>query len=176
VFSFLGECERPETAIETMEYSRSTSTRLPLFANSKPVPPTLENLMTDIALARKDACLSVVHAVLSNLIDDADLIGAALRVADYFVDDLEGKITETDAVLLAVDSLSRVNRAMREWYDVDGNPMDAMRVADFIIDEQINGYDNATLPHTTTSPAERMEARAAAVIRPTGSPLRPVHH
>ncbi|WP_429468370.1 hypothetical protein [Paraburkholderia sp. WSM4175] len=106
--------------------------------------------------------------------DDSNLIGAALRVADYLVDDLEGKITETDAILLAVTALTRVNRAIREWNDVDGNAMDAMRVADFVIDEQINGYDSA--PHQPTSSAARIEARAAAVIRPTGSPVRPVHH
>jgi hypothetical protein len=132
--------------------------------------------MTDIALARKDACLAVVHSVLTNLIDDRNLIGAALRVADYLADDLEGKITETDAVLLAVDALTRLNRAIREWYDVDGNPMDAMRVADFVIEELSNGYDCATEPRETTSTVERIEARAAAVIRPTGSPVRPVHH
>ncbi|MEX3810835.1 hypothetical protein AB3X96_11265 [Paraburkholderia sp. BR13439] len=132
--------------------------------------------MTDIALARKDACLAVVHAVLTDLSDDSNLIGAALRVADYLVDDLEGKITETDAILLAVTALTKINRAIREWNDVDGNAMDAMRVADFVIDEQMNGYDSATIPHQPTSSAERIEARAAAVIRPTGSPVRPVHH
>ncbi|MFL9960762.1 hypothetical protein PQR02_06460 [Paraburkholderia sediminicola] len=132
--------------------------------------------MTDIALARKDACLAVVHAVLTDLIDDSNLIDAALRVADYLADDLEGKITETDAVLLAVDALTKVNRATREWYDVDGNSMDAMRVADFVIDEQINGYDRAANAHETTSSAARIEARAAAVIRPMGSQVRPVHH
>lgn len=132
--------------------------------------------MTDIALARKNACLARVHAVLSDLIDDIDLIGAALRVADYLADDLEGKITETDAVLLAVDALTRVNRAMREWDDVDGNPMDAMRVADFVIDEQVNGYDRATNPHRATSSVARIRERAAAVIQPMESPLRPVHH
>jgi hypothetical protein len=94
--------------------------------------------MTDIALARKKACLAMVHAVLEDLIDDPKLIGATLRVADYFADDLEGKITETDATLLAVASLTKVNRAIREWNDVDGNLMDAMRVADFIIAEQMN--------------------------------------
>ncbi|CAB3808336.1 hypothetical protein LMG28614_06774 [Paraburkholderia ultramafica] len=94
--------------------------------------------MTDIALARKDACLAMVHAVLADLIDDTRLIDAALRVADYFADDLEGKITATDATLLAVAALTKVNRAIREWYDVDGNSMDAMRVADFIIDEQMH--------------------------------------
>jgi hypothetical protein len=132
--------------------------------------------MTDIALARKDACLAVVHAVLTDLIDDNNLIDAALRVADYLADDLEGKITETDAVLLAVTALTKVNRAIRDWYDVDGNSMDAMRVADFVLDELTNGYDCATNPHETTSFAERIQARAAAVIRPTGSPVRPVHH
>ena len=132
--------------------------------------------MTDIALARKDACLAVVHAVLTDLIDDSNLIDAALRVADYQADDLEGKITETDAVLLAVEALTKVNRAIREWSDVDGNSMDAMRVADFVIDEQMNGYDRATTPHETTSYAARIKARAAAVIRPMGSPVRPVHH
>jgi hypothetical protein len=132
--------------------------------------------MTDIALARKDACLAVVHAVLTDLIDDSNLVDAALRVADYLADDLEGKITETDAVLLAVAALTRVNRAIREWSDVDGNSMDAMRVADFVIDEQMNGYDCATNPHETTSSATRIQARAAAVIRPMGSPVRPVHH
>ena len=132
--------------------------------------------MTDIALARKDACLAVVNAVLTDLIDDSNLIDAALRVADYLADDLEGKITETDAVLLAVAALTKVNRATREWYDVDGNSMDAMRVADFVIDEQMNGYDRATNPHETTSSAARIQARAAAVIRPMGSPVRPAHH
>ncbi|SIT46677.1 conserved hypothetical protein [Paraburkholderia ribeironis] len=95
--------------------------------------------MTDIALARKDACLAMVHAVLTDLIDDSNLIDAALRVADYLADDLEGKITETDAVLLAVTALTKVNRAIRAWSDVDGNSVDAMRVADFIIDEQMHG-------------------------------------
>ncbi|WP_233852343.1 hypothetical protein [Paraburkholderia sp. HD33-4] len=132
--------------------------------------------MTDIALARKDACLTVVHAVLTDLSDDSNLIDAALRVADYLADDLEGKITETDAILLAVTALTKVNRAIREWYDVDGNSMDAMRIADFIIDEQMNGYDSATNPPQPTSSAARIEARAAAVIRPTGSAVRPVHH
>jgi hypothetical protein len=132
--------------------------------------------MTDIALARKNACLAMVHAVLSDLIDDIDLIDAAQRVADYLADDLEGKITETDAVLLAVTALTKVNRAMREWYDVDGNAMDAMRVAEFIIDEQMNGYDRATHPHQATSSAARIRERAAAVIRPMGSPARPAHH
>ncbi|APA88119.1 hypothetical protein BJG93_22260 [Paraburkholderia sprentiae WSM5005] len=132
--------------------------------------------MTDIALARKDACLAVVHAVLTDLIDDSNLIDAAVRVADYFANDLEGKITETDAVLLAVTALTKVNRAIREWYDVDGNSIDAMRVADFIIDEQMNGYDRATHPHETTSSAARIEARAAAVIRPMRSPARHVRH
>jgi hypothetical protein len=132
--------------------------------------------MTDIALARKDACLAVVHATLTDLIDDSNLIDAALRVADYLVDDLEGKITETDAVLLAVTALTKVNRTIREWSDVDGNSMDAMRVADFVIDEQMNGYDRATNPRETTSSAARIRARAAAVIRPMGSPVRPVHH
>jgi hypothetical protein len=132
--------------------------------------------MTDIALARKDACLAVVHAVLTDLIDDNNLIDASLRVADYLVDDLEGKITETDAILLAVTALTKVNRAAREWYDVDGNEMDARRVADFVIDEQINGYDRATIAREATSSAQRIEARAAAVIRPTGSSVRPVHH
>lgn len=131
--------------------------------------------MTDIALARKDACLTVVHAVLMDLLDDRNLI-AASRVADYLADDLEGKITETDAVLLAVNALTRVNRAMREWSDVDGNSMDAMRVADFVIDEQMNGYDRATNPRETTSSAARIRARAAAVILPKGSSARPVHH
>ena len=132
--------------------------------------------MTDIALARKDACLAVVHAVLTDLIDDSNLIDAALRVADYLADDLEGKITETDAVLLAVAALTQINRAIREWYDVDGNSMDPMRVADFVIHEQMNGYDCATIPRETTSSAERIQAREAAVIRPMGSPVRPVHH
>jgi hypothetical protein len=132
--------------------------------------------MTDIALARKNACLTVVRAVLTDLIDDSNLIDAALRVADYLADDLEGKITETDAVLLAVAALTKVNRAIREWSDVDGNSMDAMRVADFVIDEQMNGYDCATNPHETTSSAARIQARAAAVIRPMGSPVRPVQH
>lgn len=132
--------------------------------------------MTDIALARKDACLAVVHSVLTDLSDDSNLIDAALRVADYLVDDLEGKITETDAILLAVTALTKVNRAFREWYDVDGNAMDARRVADFVIDEQMNGYDRATNPQEPTTSAERIEARAAAVIRPTGSAVRPVHH
>lgn len=132
--------------------------------------------MTDIALARKDACLAVVHAVLTDLIDDSNLIHAALRIADYQADDLEGKITETDAVLLAVAALTQVNRATREWCDVDGNSMDAMRVADFVIDEQMNGFDRATTPHETTSPAARIQARAAAVIRPMGSPARAVQH
>jgi hypothetical protein len=132
--------------------------------------------MTDIALARKDACLAVVHAVLTDLIDDTNLVDAALRVADYLVDDLEGKITETDAILLAVTALTQVNRAIREWYDVDGNAMDAMRVADFVIDEQMNGYDRATSPRETMSSAARIQARAAAVIRPTGSSVRPAHH
>jgi hypothetical protein len=132
--------------------------------------------MTDIALARKDACLAVVQAVLTDLIDDSNLIDAALRVADYQADDLEGKITETDAVLLAVEALTKVNRAIREWSDVDGNTMDARRVADFVIDEQINGYDCAASPRETTSSAARIQARAAAVIRPTGSSVRPVHH
>jgi hypothetical protein len=132
--------------------------------------------MTDIALARKDACLAVVHAVLTDLIDDSNLINAALRVADYLADDLEGKITETDAILLAVTSLTKVNRAIHEWYDVDGNTMDAMKAADFVIDEQMNGYDRATNPDQPTSSAERIQARAAAVIRPMGSPTRPVHH
>ncbi|REE22139.1 hypothetical protein B0G71_5344 [Paraburkholderia sp. BL27I4N3] len=132
--------------------------------------------MTDIALARKNACLAVVYAVLTDLIDDSNLINAALRVADYLADDLEGKITETDAVLLAVDALTKVNRATRQWYDVDGNSMDAMRVADFVIDEQMNGYDCAASPHKTTSSAARIQARAAAVIRPMGSSMRPVHH
>jgi hypothetical protein len=45
--------------------------------------------MTDIALARKNACLKVVRAVLTDLIDDSNLIDAALRVADYEADDLE---------------------------------------------------------------------------------------
>lgn len=94
--------------------------------------------MTDIALARKNACLAIVRAVLEDLIDDTKLIDATLRVADYFADDLEGKITATDATLLAVAALTKVNRAIREWHDVDGNLMDAMRVADFIIDEQMN--------------------------------------
>jgi len=132
--------------------------------------------MTDIALARKDACLAVVHAVLTDLIDDSNLIDAALRVADYLADDLEGKITETDAVLLAVAALTQINRAIREWYDVDGNSMDPMRVADFVIHEQMNGYDCATNPRETTSSAKRIQAREAAVIRPMGSPARPVHH
>ncbi|EEA04185.1 hypothetical protein BH160DRAFT_0617 [Burkholderia sp. H160] len=95
--------------------------------------------MTDIALARKEACLATVHAVLSDLTDDVNLINAALRVADYLADDIEGKITETDAVLLAVAALTKVNRAIRAWYDVDGNSMDAMKVADFIIGELMNG-------------------------------------
>ena len=132
--------------------------------------------MTDIALARKDACLAIVHAVLWDLIDDDNLIDAALRVADYLVDDLEGKLTETDAILLAVDALTKVNRAIREWDDVDGNPMDAIRVADFIIDEQVNGYDRATHPPQTTSSAARIQQRAAAVIRPMAASARPVHH
>jgi hypothetical protein len=132
--------------------------------------------MTDIALARKDACLTVVHAVLTGLLDDSNLIDAALRVADYLADDLEGKITETDAVLLAVEALTKVNRAVREWSDVDGNPMDAMRVADFVIDELMNGYDCATNAHKTISSAARNQARAAAVIRPTESSVRPAHH
>jgi hypothetical protein len=132
--------------------------------------------MTDIALARKGACLAVVHAVLTDLIDDSNLIDAALRVADYLADDLEGKITETDAVLLAVAALTKVNRAIREWSDVDGNSMDAMRLADFVLDEQMNGYDRATNAHETTSSAARIEARAAAVIQPMGSPVRPVDH
>ncbi|MEW9582529.1 hypothetical protein [Paraburkholderia sp. DGU8] len=132
--------------------------------------------MTDIALARKDACLAAVHAVLTDLIDDSNLIDAALRVADYLADDLEGKITETDAVLLAVAALTQINRSIREWYDVDGNSMDPMRVADFVIHEQMNGYDRATNPRETTSSAERIQAREAAVIRPMGSPVRPVHH
>jgi hypothetical protein len=132
--------------------------------------------MTDIALARKDACLAVVHAVLTDLIDDSNLIDAALRVADYEADDLEGKITETDAVLLAVAALTKVNRAIHEWSDVDGNSMDAMRVADFVIDEQMNGYDRATNPHETTSSAARNQARAATVIRPMGSSVRAAHH
>ncbi|MCC8402399.1 hypothetical protein LJ655_10925 [Paraburkholderia sp. MMS20-SJTN17] len=95
--------------------------------------------MTDIALARKDACLTIVRGVLSDLNDDVNLTNAALRVADHLVDDIEGKISETDAVLLAVTALTKVNRAIREWNDVDGNSMDAMRVADFIIAEQMNG-------------------------------------
>ncbi|HEX3383409.1 MAG TPA: hypothetical protein VHU21_26920 [Paraburkholderia sp.] len=132
--------------------------------------------MTDIALARKNACLERVQAVLLDLSYDVNLIGAALRVADYLADDLEGRITETDAVLLAVDALTRVNRAIREWDDVDGNPMDAMRVADFIIDEHLNGYDRATNPQRTASSAARIRERMAAVIRPTGSPVRLVHH
>jgi hypothetical protein len=132
--------------------------------------------MTDIALARKDACLAVVHAVLTDLIDDSNLIDGALRVANYLADDLEGTITETDAVLLAVTALTNINRATREWYDVDGNSMDAMRVADFVINEQMNGYDCATNPHETSSSAARIQARAAAVIRPRGSPVRPVRH
>jgi hypothetical protein len=132
--------------------------------------------MTDIALARKDACLAAVHAVLTDLIDDSNLIDAALRVADYLADDLEGKITETDAILLAVEALTKVNRAIREWSDVDGNSMDAMRVADFVIDEQRQGYDRATNPRESTSSAARIKARSAAVIRPMGSPVRPVHH
>ncbi|MCC8392188.1 hypothetical protein LJ656_06265 [Paraburkholderia sp. MMS20-SJTR3] len=132
--------------------------------------------MTDIALARKDACLAVVHGVLSDMLDDANLIGACLRVADYLADDLEGKITETDAVLLAVSSLTKVNRAIREWYDVDGNAMDPMKAANFVIDEEINGYDRANHPRETTSSAQRIEAREAAVIRPSGSPVRPVQH
>jgi hypothetical protein len=131
--------------------------------------------MTDIALARKNACLKVVRAVLTDLIDDSNLIDAALRVADYEADDLEGKITETDAVLLAVAALTKVNRTMREWSDVDGNAMDEMRVAEFVIDEQMNGYDRAANPHKTTSSAVRIRARAAAVIPRMGSPLRPVH-
>jgi hypothetical protein len=131
--------------------------------------------MTDIALARKNACLTVVRSVLTDLIDDSNLIDAALRVADYEADDLEGKITETDAVLLAVAALTKVNRTMREWSDVDGNAMDEMRVAEFVIDEQMNGYDRAANPHKTTSSAVRIRARAAAVIPRTGSPLRPVH-
>jgi hypothetical protein len=132
--------------------------------------------MTDIALARKDACLAVVHAVLTDLIDDTDLIDASLRVADYLADDLEGKITETDAVLLAVSALTKVNRAMREWSDVDGNTMDAMKVANFVIDEEIHGYDTANNPRQSTSSEERIQEREAAVIRPVGSPTRPVHH
>ncbi|HZZ12761.1 MAG TPA: hypothetical protein VFE79_18920 [Paraburkholderia sp.] len=132
--------------------------------------------MTDIALARKNACLAVVHAVLMDLIDDSNLVGAALRVADYLADDLEGKITETDAILLAVAALTQVNRAIREWNDVDGNLMDAMRVADFVIDEHVNGYDCAAHPRETTSSAARMEARAAAVIRPEASTAPPLHH
>jgi hypothetical protein len=131
--------------------------------------------MTDIALARKNACLKVVRAVLTDLIDDSNLIDAALRVADYEADDLEGKITETDAVLLAVAALTKVNRTMREWSDVDGNAMDEMRVAEFVIDEQMNGYDRAANPHKTTSSAVRIRARAAAVIPRMESPLRPVH-
>jgi hypothetical protein len=94
--------------------------------------------MTDIALARKKACLAMVHAVLEDLIDDPKLIDATLRVADYFVDDLEGTITATDSTLLAVASLTKINRAIRQWNDVDGNLMDAMRVADFVIDEQMH--------------------------------------
>lgn len=94
--------------------------------------------MTDIALARRDACLSQVHAVLTDLLDDTDLIDAAQRVADYLVDDLEGTISETDAVLLAVSSLTKVNRAMRQWNDVDGNTMDARKIADFVISEQMH--------------------------------------
>ena len=89
------------------------------------------------------------------------------------------KARSTDAVLLAVAALTKVNRAIREWDDVDGNSMDAMRVADFVIEEHENGYDCATNPHETTSPAARIQARAAAVIRPligitgaAGSPLR----
>ncbi|CAB3788560.1 hypothetical protein [Paraburkholderia fynbosensis] len=132
--------------------------------------------MTDIALARKDACLAMVHAVLTDLIDDDSLIDGALRIADYDADDLEGKITETDAVLLAVAALTKINRAACEWSDVDGNPMDAIRVADFVVDEQMNGYDRAANPHETTSSAAKIQARAAAVIRPMGSPVRPVHH
>jgi hypothetical protein len=131
--------------------------------------------MTDIALARKNACLKVVRAVLTDLIDDSNLIDAALRVADYEADDLEGRITETDAVLLAVAALTKVNRTMREWSDVDGNAMDEMRVAEFVIDEQMNGYDRAANPHKTTSSAVRIRTRAAAVIPRMGSPLRPVH-
>lgn len=132
--------------------------------------------MTDIALARKDACLAVVLAVLTDLLDDSNLIDAALRVADYTADELEGRITETDAVLLAVASLTKVNRAIREWSDVDGNSMDAMRIADFVIDEQVNGYDRATSPHSTTSSAATIRARAATAIRSMGSPTRPVCH
>jgi hypothetical protein len=132
--------------------------------------------MTDIALARKNACLAVAHAVLTDLIDDSKLIDAALRVADYLADDLEGKITETDAILLAVGALTQVNRAIREWSDVDGNSMDTMRVADFVIDEKMNGYDRATNPHERTSSAARIQARAASVIRPISSSARPAHH
>ncbi|MFP4896924.1 hypothetical protein [Paraburkholderia sp. EG304] len=132
--------------------------------------------MTDIALARKDACLAVVHAVLTDLSDDSTLINAALRVADYLVDDLEGKITETDAILVAVTALTKVNRAIREWTDVDGNSMNAMRVADFVIDEQMNAYDSATVPHDPISSTEKTQARAGARIPRRGSPVRPVHH
>jgi hypothetical protein len=141
-----------------------------------PVASNLENLMTDIALARKGACLAVVQAVLTNLLDDTNLIAAALRVADYLADELEGKITETDAVLLAVTALTKVNRAIREWSDVDGNGLNAMRVADFVIDEELNGYDRASNPLGTTSYAQRNEARAAAVIRPLGSPVQSGYH
>ncbi len=144
--------------------------------NSLTVTSILENLMTDIALARKHACLSVVHAVLTNLIDDSNRIGAALRVADYLADDLEGKITETDAVLLAVAALTKVNRATREWYDVDSNSMDLMKVADFVIDEQMIGCDRAISPPETSLSAARIPARAASVIRPMGSSVGLVHH
>ena len=113
---------------------------------------------------------------MTDLIDDSNLIDAAVRVADYEADDLEGKITETDAILLAVGALTQVNRAIREWSDVDGNSMDTMRVADFVIDEKMNGYDRATNPHERTSSAARIQARAASVIRPIGSSARPAHH
>ena len=132
--------------------------------------------MTDIALARKHACLAVVLAVLTDLLDDRNLIDAALRVADYMADELEGRITETDAILLAVAELTKVKRAIREWSDVDGNSMDAMRIADFVIDEQVNGYDCATRPHSTTSSAAKIRTRDAAAIRPIGSPAGPVCH
>ena len=114
--------------------------------------------------------------VLTDLTDDSNLIDAASRVADYLADDLEGKITETDAVLLAVAALTQVNRAIREWSDVDGNSMDAMKVADSVIDEKMNGYDRATNPHEPSSFAARNHARAAAVIRPVGPLVRPTHH
>jgi hypothetical protein len=42
-----------------------------------------------------------------------------------------------------------------------GNSMDAMNVADFVIGEQMNGYDCATIPDETKLSVERIDTSLA---------------